>query len=727
MISQTSLSSLANRLCGLFVRSADATKPSWWRTLLPALLLGWMTMGVALFDVYQRVMRLRGSSRVGSAILEETIGSPVLQGQIAAFLGSHLLLHTLFAVILWLLALATVRAFPAWRVRTFWITAAWWVLLGSWIYVANAMLFTDSVAGPALEFVRQDIFGQLNFYHLFTTALAFSVILVLARAAVLSPARRTIVRVAVYGVVVLVAAAVLAGLNELQADPAERPVSPKPHVILIGIDSLRPDMVGIVEPAWYTPHINSFLRESQVFPDAMTPLARTFSSWMSILTGRHPVSTGARDNLVPFERLQPRGALSERLRSQGYRTIYATDDVRFSNIDERYGFDQIIGPRMGASDFVLGNFNDMPLSNLVANTRLAAWLFPNTYSNRAAEVTYRPSTFVEWLARDVEFGQPTFLAVHLTLPHFPFTWAHESGDAFSGSHDSPFPYLAAVVAADKQFASLMKLLDRKGALENAIVVVMSDHGEGLGLPADNLIPSQEAKDAAKVMVWMWGHGTSVLSPQQYSVVMAFRRYIANSYAAQGVVHSSVPASLEDIAPTVLELADVAAAAAEFDGLSLASLVDPVKNGPPVDVSGRVRFTETGISVALLKQGNPDKEGLLAQGAFYFGVNKESARVELRTDQWDFLISGKERAAVRGDWLLAAFPVEDGSQAHKYLLVNRKEGMPRRLESVPDASKDPIAASLYEALQRRFPGELRPPAAHAKTGRIFPAPRSGGAD
>jgi hypothetical protein len=108
---------------------------------------------------------------------------------------------------------------------------------------------------------------------------------------------------------------------------------------------------------------------------------------------------------------------------------------------------------------------------------------------------------------------------------------------------------------------------------------------------------------------------------------------------------------------------------------------------------------------LLKQGQPlDKQALVAEGGFYFEVDGPSGRVQLRTDQWDYLITGKERAAMLEEWLLAAIPLE-GAKAHRYLFVSRQGGVPKVFYEQPDAGTDPVAARLWVALQRRFPGEL----------------------
>ncbi len=37
----------------------------------------------------------------------------------------------------------------------------------------------------------------------------------------------------------------------------------------------------------------------------------------------------------------PNPTIADVLRQHGYQTIYSTDEVRFANIDEAYGFDQV--------------------------------------------------------------------------------------------------------------------------------------------------------------------------------------------------------------------------------------------------------------------------------------------------------------------------------------------------------------------------------------------------
>ena len=127
-------------------------------------------------------------------------------------------------------------------------------------------------------------------------------------------------------------------------------------------------------------------------------------------------------NLLPRELIHDSESLPRVLAKAGYHTAYVTDEVRFSNIDTSYGFDQVITPPIGASEFLIGKLADTPLSNLLVNTRVAGWLFPHVYANRGAADTYDPDVFVERIDRELRTAQPLFATVHLTLGHWPYTW-----------------------------------------------------------------------------------------------------------------------------------------------------------------------------------------------------------------------------------------------------------------------------------------------------------------
>jgi len=215
-------------------------------------------------------------------------------------------------------------------------------------------------------------------------------------------------------------------------------------------------------------------------------------------------------NLLPPRLICTGETLPQALRKKGYTTVYAIDEVRFSNIDASYGFDVTVTPPIGASDFLLGSLNDTPLSNLVVNTFLGKLLFPFSYANRASAVTYKPATFVDRLRSELPRKQPIFLAVHLTLAHWPYYWSDSPKHQLRETAALRELYAMSVREVDRQFASVMESLASLGLLNNAIVVLMSDHGESLGMPNDNPYGEDNPELRGAIVL---GHGTSVLSPQ----------------------------------------------------------------------------------------------------------------------------------------------------------------------------------------------------------------------
>ena len=144
----------------------------------------------------------------------------------------------------------------------------------------------------------------------------------------------------------------------------------QPNVFLIGIDSLNPELID----SKLTPNLFEIAKYSSNFTSAYTPLGRTFPAWASILTGKHPVDHGARFNLSPHLLVKTNETLAWDLKKQGYTTAYLTDEKRFANFDESWGFDLVGGPRIGLTDFLLGPASDFPVLNLLRKTSLGKYL-----------------------------------------------------------------------------------------------------------------------------------------------------------------------------------------------------------------------------------------------------------------------------------------------------------------------------------------------------------------
>lgn len=676
-----------------------------WRELGICAALGLLLLA---FGVVQQVGSFRAVSEDWAALARSMslrfAGTP-LAAEVSWFVVKLLLLHLALGAACWLLAWATQRVFPALRWSRLQLSLGWFAVAVTWLLIGNATLFPWSSSGLRLPSLRQPIFAELRLFEVSSLVLLAAVACLSLRILALDARwRARLPRVLLYGALLLLAAAAVHWWREAQV-VAGRSEGP-PNIIIIGVDSLRPDVVGAGRPVGVTPNIDLFLRDgAHVFSDAITPLARTFPAWTAILSGRYPVTTRAREDLMGFDQLAKFPTLATALRERGYRTVLAIDETRFSNIDESFGFDQLITPPIGVADFLLGKANDFPLTNLLANTRLGKWLFPASHGNRAAAHVYRPETYLDRLRDELPRSEPLFLALHFTLPHYPYHWAEPDDEVFRPVTDKSYQYLNAMLAADAQVGALLQLLERRGALANAIVVLLSDHGEALGLPAsDSLLRGRAARGILDgTQINTYGHGSSVLSPSQYAVVLGVRGYGRVLADTTPSTHAE-PVSLVDVAPTLLDLAGIEAPPG-FDGTSLRPLMQSAatESAPLAD---RIRFTETGFRTPLMNAPEYDERAILGATAAFFRMNAANGRFEVRPELMPVLLADKERAALSSKWLLASIPSAN-PELQKYVLVSRGGESARRIESAPDDS-DAELARLWRALHEHYGAELKPP-------------------
>ena len=627
-------------------------------------------------------------TNVIDATLSQPIWETALARHIAGFVGALMFLHLAFGVVAWGLARLTRQAWPnSGNSQRVW-TIFWLVALTIWVFAANAAWFPWSSLGrPYANAVQISWYG-VSLFDVVTIAVSGLVAATLFRIAwvALPTLRAHASRVAV---TLAIGAAVTAASLGVPHSPAI--TQDRPHVILIGLDSLRPDFTGAAEAEQLTPEIDRFLSGATVFPDTLTPLARTFPAWVSILSGKHPHTTGAVINLLTRELIEEGDTLPRLLANAGYRTIYATDEVRFSNVDESYGFEETITPPMGAADFLLGFFSDTPLANLFVNTRGGAWLFPYAHANRAVDVTYEPDTFIERLDEQLEFDEPTFLAVHLTLVHWPYTWASTD----PGITAVVQKYRSAVARLDSQFGDLMRVLRDHGALQNAIVVVLSDHGQSLGEPI-SIAADEHTKRHIRFRERSFGHGTSVFADSQYRVLLAMQSFRAPELRTRAGARLEVPASLEDIAPTLSAALGVVPER-PFDGISWL----PQLEGTPIgEHARRIRFLETELVPASLdtSSGFILSQSVVEGAMHYYRIDPENDRVQVRAEALEELLKSRQYAATRGAALLAAVPSD--AQGAQHLVYLEGDAMPRWFDAAPTAAAG-TPYELWSALRERF--------------------------
>lgn len=450
--------------------------------------------------------------------------------------------------------------------------------------------------------------------------------------------------------------------DKLQARAHYHIAKAKPDIILIGLDSLRPDFISYFSNSPIkTPHVDEFLKSAVIFSESYTPLARTFPAWMSILTAKYPIHHHARSNLGDPQYIAAEETLATKLKTAGYETIYATDEKRFSNITEQYGFDKIIGPRMGVDDFILGGLSDFPLTNLMVNTSLGRIFFPYNYANRAAAITYDPNTFLQLVKMGLakRTDKPLFLAIHLCISHWPYTWAddHQKPD-----FTLPDRYGSSVSAIDKQLAYLLQILQQNGLLNHSLVVLLSDHGTTVGLHGDRITSEKNYRGDKGKLNWLpiykdlqndlaldtsYGQGSDILSLKQYHVLMAFRGYGIHLLPHQVELRSS----LLDITPTILDFLHLAPIK-NHDGISLMSCLYK----RCVELANRPLFLETGFSIADIETNDIFIEKVVKHAIGVYEVLPNGQLTMKQAAEHSININ-KERAVLWGDWLLSRYPAQ----------------------------------------------------------------------
>lgn len=314
----------------------------------------------------------------------------------------------------------------------------------------------------------------------------------------------------------------------------------RPDIVLVTVDTLRPDRLGVYGGTLATPNIDRIGRTGVVVETAVAPFGRTTQSIGSLLTGMHPLRHGA-DGLGM--RL-PDGVrtLAEELHDRGYATAaFVSNVILQPGLGFEQGFDLYSNPR-------------------------ERWV-----GDSAESVTAEASA---WLTDAPRTGRPRFLWVHYLEPHWPYTpppgfsekMASDLADRIdSGAlvwgdmlFDAPNHltseeiartrrmYDGEVLATDRAVGELLNVLEKHGIFEHGLLIFASDHGESLG----------------EHEYW-FGHGEYIYEQSlRVPLLLHFPSAVAPGRRLDGVVR------LEDVAPTVLELLDLPPLA-QADGISIA--------------------------------------------------------------------------------------------------------------------------------------------------------------
>lgn len=243
-----------------------------------------------------------------------------------------------------------------------------------------------------------------------------------------------------------------APLSSEAATPA-----PRPDVVVYLIDTLRADHLGTYGYERDTsPTLDRFASEGVVFENAYAQSSWTKASVGSLFTGLLPSRHGAvrRDQRLRDEAT----TIAEHLRAAGYRTAAFVSNP---NVLPVFGFGQ--------------GFDDVFDVDSVMRKGTADRVHTAVYEYLD---TAAPTTDPE--------RAPLFLYVHTRDPHAPYQPPAEFAQRFPAAVEGdPLQrvlslYDGEIAFADEEIGHFFDRLKRHGLYDDALIVVLSDHGEEFG-------------------------------------------------------------------------------------------------------------------------------------------------------------------------------------------------------------------------------------------------------
>jgi arylsulfatase A-like enzyme len=338
----------------------------------------------------------------------------------------------------------------------------------------------------------------------------------------------------------LLVSALLVSVMCGQGGPGQGAATAPPNILLLTVDTLRPDHLGCLGYARPTsPHIDALAQRGVIFRQAITAAGRTVQSFPSILTGVYPTVHRLRHEGQNTGVLEGRLTLTRVLRDHGYDAFAVTQGLN------------------------VGLHRDFNLYD------------PDVYLDQQGKKIYLPSRddrdaslrAVHWLRGRKDATKPFFIWMRYDAPHWPYEAPPPFAEKFDPDYKGPHTFNAGqrpeprrgdiifgltrlparevehaiahydgeVAFSDQAIGDLLQGLKEMGLLDNTIVVVTADHGEGLG-----------EHD------YFFEHGAYLYEP----VVRVPLIVVAPGRLPAGRVVETVGRTI-DIMPTLLDLAGIA--------------------------------------------------------------------------------------------------------------------------------------------------------------------------
>jgi arylsulfatase A-like enzyme len=321
------------------------------------------------------------------------------------------------------------------------------------------------------------------------------------------------------GVVLALAGFVFVGDWLKLARESSRPLPPagSPNILLVVLDTVRADRLsayGYQRPT--TPNLERLAKRGIRFDLARATAPWTLPSHASMFTGHWPHEL-VQEWMTPLQGNQP--MLAEYLGARGYATAGFVANVTYcsQNSGLARGFTHY-------DDYVLDKLAPLRTAGLVEQTTMMISEVINVFDivplhplrnlvnrwfviNQRRDAASIKRAYLEWLAARRQLHRPFFVFLNLLDAHYPCTLPQGEPHRFvkysatSDEHRAVYevwqvidktkvPRFCITLARDsyddcigyidEQLGLLFDELVRRGVLDQTLIIVTSDHGEGLG-------------------------------------------------------------------------------------------------------------------------------------------------------------------------------------------------------------------------------------------------------
>lgn len=318
-----------------------------------------------------------------------------------------------------------------------------------------------------------------------------------------------------------------------------------PSIVVISVDTLRADHLGCYgNRRVSTPHIDEISRGGTLFSAVQSQVPLTFPSHVSLFTSTYPFFNGIEDN---SQVLGPGAVtLATVLKTHGYATAAFVGGFA---LDRRFGLNQ------GFDDY-----------DSTFDTYREGNSDPGDVKRLGAEVT---GAAIQWLQANSR--RPFFLFLHLYDLHTPYNLPASYRAQFGSGYDAELRYV------DEQVGRFWNALRQRNLLDKTLVVFVSDHGEGLGEHREN------------------NHGYFVYQSTLWVPLIIHWPEGTHHFPAK----INDPASLMDVAPTILQFARIPVPR-EFQGRSVLAMLNAGAAESPRDVYSESLYAHNHFGCAALR-------------------------------------------------------------------------------------------------------------------------------